>query len=89
MNVRTVPPQPAVAGGTATRTSFVPEGTELFFPVINSVKINTPNVCGQVGHLSVSELRAMSAALCMVSMDSGAEDHRANVVGRRAGELEV
>jgi hypothetical protein len=50
-------------GSTATRTSFVPEGTEFFFPVINSVNINTPNVCRQVGNLSVSELRAMSAAL--------------------------
>jgi hypothetical protein len=34
-------------GGTATRTCSVPEGTQLFVPVINSVQINIPNVCGQ------------------------------------------
>lgn len=34
-------------GGTATRTCSIPQGTMLFFPVINSVNINTPNVCGQ------------------------------------------
>jgi hypothetical protein len=33
-------------GGTATRTCSVPEGTELFFPVINGIGINTPGVCG-------------------------------------------
>jgi hypothetical protein len=49
-------------GGTATRTFSVPEGTQLFVPVINSVQINTPNVCGQIGTLSVKELRASAAA---------------------------
>lgn len=49
-------------GGTATRTCSVPEGKSLFFPVANSENINTPNVCGQVGDLSVKDLRAMSAA---------------------------
>ena len=29
-------------GGTATRTCSVPEGTALFFPVLNGVGINTP-----------------------------------------------
>lgn len=48
-------------GGTAIRTSSVPEGKVLFFPVINSVQINTPNVCGQKGVLSVKELRALAA----------------------------
>jgi hypothetical protein len=50
-------------GGTVVRNMvFVPQGTALFFPVINSVNINTPNVCGQGGPLTVSELRAASAA---------------------------
>src|SRR6202043_2144227 len=31
-------------GGSATRTCAVPEGTVLFFPVINTVNINTPKV---------------------------------------------
>jgi hypothetical protein len=33
-------------GGTVTRTSSLPEGKALFFPVFNDVEINTPNVCG-------------------------------------------
>src|ERR1700741_371003 len=33
-------------GGTVVRNMvFVPEGAALFFPVINSVNINTPGVC--------------------------------------------
>jgi hypothetical protein len=44
-------------GGSATRTCSVPEGKALYFPVINSVQINTPGVCGQPGALSVRELR--------------------------------
>src|SRR6266403_5000882 len=50
-------------GGTVTRTCSVPEGTQLFFPVTNQVEINTPNVCGQTGTLSVKDLRAMAAAV--------------------------
>jgi hypothetical protein len=50
-------------GGTATRTCSVPEGKSLFFPVVNAVNFNTPNVCGQgPGNLSVKELRAASDA---------------------------
>ena len=48
-------------GGTATRTCSVPEGTALFFPVLNGVGINTPKVCGQKGPLTVSKLRTMAA----------------------------
>jgi hypothetical protein len=48
-------------GGTAIRTCSVPEGKILFFPVINSVQINAPNVCGQMSAQSVSELRFMAA----------------------------
>lgn len=44
-------------GGTAMRTCTLPEGKELFFPVINSVEINTPNVCGQGQELSVEQMR--------------------------------
>jgi hypothetical protein len=43
-------------GGTATRTCSVPQGTALFFPVINGVGINTPNVCGS-SQESVNEVR--------------------------------
>lgn len=50
-------------GGSATRTCAVPEGKLLFFPVINSVNFDTPNVCGQGPvSISVKELRAFSAA---------------------------
>jgi hypothetical protein len=45
-------------GGTATRTCSVPENTSLFFPVINSVNVNSPNLCGQgQANISVKDLR--------------------------------
>jgi hypothetical protein len=37
-------------GGTVTRSCTVPEGTTLFFPVINGFAFNTPN-CGQTGDI--------------------------------------
>ena len=49
-------------GGTATRTCSVPADKVLYFPVINSVNINTPNVCGQgPDNIPVENLRALSA----------------------------
>jgi hypothetical protein len=44
----------------ASRTCSVPEGVPLFFPVINTVWINTPVCDGLV--LSVAEVRARAAA---------------------------
>ena len=50
-------------GGSATRACAVPAGKVLYFPVINSVNINAPNVCGQgPDNVPVDELRALSAA---------------------------
>jgi hypothetical protein len=52
------------AGGPepVARTCSVPEGVPLFFPLINNVNINTPDVCGQNSNdLSVRELRAQVA----------------------------
>jgi hypothetical protein len=50
-------------GGTTTRTCSVPTDNAIFFPVINSVNFNTPNVCGQgADNISVEDLRASSAA---------------------------
>jgi hypothetical protein len=50
-------------GGTTTRSCSVPEDKLLFFPVINSVNIDTPNVCGQdAANIPVEDLRAASAA---------------------------
>ena len=50
--------------GTAKRDCSIPKGTALFFPVINSVNINTPNVCGQDSNdIPVDDLRALSASL--------------------------
>ncbi len=50
-------------GGTAMRTCSVPDDRVLFFPLINAVNINTPNVCGQgPANVSVKALRAASAA---------------------------
>ena len=34
-------------GGAASRTCSIPQGTTLFFPVVNSVQVNTPGDCGQ------------------------------------------
>ena len=49
-------------GGTTTRTCSIPQGTMLFFPVINFVNVNTPNVCGQdANNIPVATLRAQIA----------------------------
>jgi hypothetical protein len=49
-------------GGSVTRTCAVPEGTVLFFPLINSVNVNSPNVCGQgPNNIPVQTLRAQIA----------------------------
>jgi len=47
--------------GTVARTCSVPEGKSLYFPVINNVILNSPNVCGQGASMSVKELRAAVA----------------------------
>src|SRR5215510_5277808 len=46
-----------LAGGTVTRTCSIPQGRMLFFPIINTVSINTPNVCGSINE-SAAQLRA-------------------------------
>jgi hypothetical protein len=49
-------------GGTTTRTCSIPQGTMLFFPVINAVNVNSPNVCGQdANNIPVATLRAQIA----------------------------
>jgi hypothetical protein len=49
-------------GGTGTRTCSVPDDKALFFPVVNSINFNTPNVCGQgASNMAVRELRRLSA----------------------------
>jgi hypothetical protein len=51
------------SGGSAARTCSVPEGEELFFPVVNQVFFNTPN-CGQNGvSFTANELRRQAAAI--------------------------
>lgn len=51
----------SVTGQPVVRTCNVPEGTPLFFPVVNSVNFNSPG-CGQVDrNLGVAELRALVA----------------------------
>lgn len=50
-------------GGTVVRACSVPEGTTIFFPVINSVFFHTP-ACGQGGQsFTVKELRQMVKSL--------------------------
>src|SRR5712691_11294855 len=49
-------------GGTVTRTCSIPQGTMLFFPVVNNVNVNSPNVCGQeANNIHVAKLRAQIA----------------------------
>jgi hypothetical protein len=70
--------------GSATRTCAVPEGTVLFFPVINAVNINSPNVCGQgPRNIPVSDLRASSAATV-----NGATNLSVKVDGRSVANLQ-
>ena len=50
-------------GGPVTRSCTIPRNKQLFFPLINSINIDTPNVCGQgPGDISVADLRSFSAA---------------------------
>jgi hypothetical protein len=51
----------AVSAGTIRRTCSVPEGVDLFLPVINAVNVNTPGFCGQSGNLSLAQLRSAAA----------------------------
>ena len=37
----------AQGGGVVTRDCSIPEGKKLFFPIINNVLFDTPNICGQ------------------------------------------
>lgn len=49
-------------GGMTTRTCSLPEGKTIFFPVVNSVNIDVPNVCGQgPERVPVRELRSSAA----------------------------
>lgn len=51
------------SGGTATRTCAVPAGKPIFFPVVNSFQINSPDVCGEPPeNKSVDSLRSAAAA---------------------------
>lgn len=47
----------AVFGGTVTRSCTVPEDRKIFFPIVNILGWNSPNVCGQgAANLSAQEL---------------------------------
>lgn len=48
-------------GGTVSRRCSVPQGVPLFFPIVNSVQVNTPFICTQEGPLSVAKMRANAA----------------------------
>jgi hypothetical protein len=64
-------------GGTVTRVCSIPEDTELFFPLINTVNVNSPNVCGQGGDQTAEELRAQIAGFV-----DGASDLSVELDGR-------
>ena len=49
-------------GGPTIRNCTVPDNVNLFFPVVNSVNLNSPNICGQGPvNISVADLRAGAA----------------------------
>lgn len=49
-------------GAPVIRNCTVPDNVSLFFPVVNSVNLNSPNVCGQgPTDISVADLRAGAA----------------------------
>src|SRR5882762_5062046 len=48
-------------GGAASRRCSVPEGVPLFFPIVNNVQVNTPNICGQTAAITVAQMRAVIA----------------------------
>ncbi len=49
-------------GGTVTRSCDIPENVSLYFPVANVVYFDSPDVCGQVGSVSIADMRAYNAA---------------------------
>jgi hypothetical protein len=50
------------SGGPIIRNCTVPDSVNLFFPVVNSVNLNSPNVCGQgPANIPVADLRAGAA----------------------------
>ncbi len=72
----------AANGGTVTRACSVPENTTLFFPVINSLNVNTPD-CGQGGqNFNVKKLISLikplidAAQNLSVSVDGRALDKK-------------
>jgi hypothetical protein len=69
-------------GGTVARKCTIPAGEALFFPVINSVQINSPGVCGQAGAVDVSALRAAAAAFI-----DGAANLSVQVDGKKIANL--
>ncbi len=44
--------------GPIIRSCSIPEGVSLYFPVVNYLSYNTPNLCGQVGSLTAQQQRA-------------------------------
>lgn len=50
-----------LVGGTVSRKCSVPAGTPIFFPVVNSMIVNTPGVCGQGAPYTVAEMRVIVA----------------------------
>lgn len=65
-------------GTPFSRGCSVPEGVPIFFPVVNSVQVNTPGVCGQVGELTVQQMRKNNAEFInsITSMSATLDDKK-------------
>jgi hypothetical protein len=57
-------------GGTSIRSCTIPADKALFFPVYNSIWIDTPGVCGQGAPMTVREMRtsATSSLVALTTM---------------------
>src|SRR3982751_1928602 len=61
------------SGASALRTCSVPDDKVLFFPVVNSLSSDTPNVCQDANHIPVRELRNTSATMIDAATNVSAE----------------
>ena len=59
---------------TVTRNCSVPASKALFFPIVDNVNVNAPNVCGQgPANVSVKDLQAANTAFIDGVTNAGAE----------------
>jgi hypothetical protein len=76
------------SGATITRNCTVPEGTTLFFPIINGFAFNTPN-CGQPGDLNTVKQLKQFYFDFLTGFVNKTQDLSVTVNGRRVASQRV